>query len=84
MTNKAQNDLSERLEFLEIDQKTRGTLAELRPTIKDVLGGALDKFYAKISKTGKTAAHFRDGAHMNGAKSAQIGHWDKFASGNFD
>ena len=44
MTNKAQNDLSERLDFLEIDQKTRTTLAELRPSIKDVLGGALDKF----------------------------------------
>ena len=72
MSTKAQNDLSERLEFLEIDQKTRSTLAELRPSIKEVLGGALDKFYAKVTKTGKIAGHFRDGAHMNGAKSAQI------------
>ncbi|MFN7125467.1 MAG: methyl-accepting chemotaxis protein [Allorhizobium sp.] len=84
MSTKAQNDLSERLEFLEIDQKTRSTLAELRPSIKEVLGGALDKFYAKVTKTGKIAGHFRDGAHMNGAKSAQIGHWDKVAGGNLD
>jgi methyl-accepting chemotaxis protein len=84
MTMKAQNDLSERLDFLEIDQKTRSTLAELRPSIKEVLGGALDKFYAKVTKTGKIASHFRDGAHMNGAKNAQIGHWDKVAGGNFD
>lgn len=84
MTLKSQNDLSERLEFLEIDQKTRSTLAELRPSIRDVIGGALDKFYAKVARTGKTAAHFRDGAHMNGAKNAQIGHWDKVAGGNFD
>ena len=55
MSTKAQNDLSERLEFLEIDQKTRSTLAELRPSIKEVLGGALDKFYAKVTKTGKIA-----------------------------
>ena len=84
MTTKAQNDLSERLEFLEIDQKTRSNLAELRPSIRELMSGALDKFYAKVTKTGKIAGHFRDGAHMNGAKSAQIGHWDKVASGQFD
>ena len=84
MTTKAQNDLSERLEFLEIDQKTRSNLAELRPSIRELMSGALDNFYAKVTKTGKIAGHFRDGAHMNGAKSAQIGHWDKVASGQFD
>ena len=84
MNQKSNTDLSERLDFLEIDQKTRETLGELRPTIRDVIGPALDKFYAKVSKTGKIVGHFRDGAHMNGAKSAQIGHWDKVAGGNFD
>lgn len=84
MTSNTKTDLSERLEFLEIDQKTRTTLAELRPSIREILGGALDKFYAKVASTGKTSGHFRDGAHMNGAKTAQIGHWDKVAAGNFD
>ncbi|TPP09655.1 globin-coupled sensor protein [Rhizobium glycinendophyticum] len=84
MHQKSNTDLSERLDFLEIDQKTRETLGELRPTIHDVMGPALDKFYAKVSKTAKMAAFFRDSGHMNGAKKAQIGHWDKVANGNFD
>jgi methyl-accepting chemotaxis protein len=84
MTQKSNTDLSERLDFLEIDQKTRETLGELRPTIRDVMGPALDKFYAKVSRTGKMAGFFRDSGHMNGAKNAQIGHWEKVAKGSFD
>ncbi|MGL3608350.1 methyl-accepting chemotaxis protein [Rhizobium sp. G187] len=84
MTPKPNQDLAERLDFLEIDQSTRNTLSELRPTIRDVIGGALDKLYAKISRTPRIVGHFRDKGHMNGAKSAQVGHWDNVASGNFD
>jgi methyl-accepting chemotaxis protein len=84
MHQKSKTDLSERLDFLEIDQKTRETLGDLRPTIRDVIGPALDKFYAKVGKTTKIAGHFRDSGHMNGAKNAQIGHWEKVAKGSFD
>lgn len=84
MTEKNNADLAERLEFLEIDHRTRETLAELRPTIQSLLGDALDRFYAKVSSTPAIARFFRDKTHMNGAKSAQVGHWDKVAQGQFD
>ncbi|QLF69223.1 globin-coupled sensor protein [Peteryoungia desertarenae] len=84
MTQNVNDGLKERLDFLEIDENTRATLVEMRPSIRELLGSALDKFYAKVAGTKKTAAHFRDPSHMSGAKNAQIGHWDKVSSGAFD
>lgn len=84
MTQSVNENLAERLDFLEIDDKTRATLMEMRPSIRELIGSALDRFYAKVASTKKTAAHFRDKNHMSGAKSAQIGHWEKVSSGAFD
>lgn len=84
MIENTDNGLAERLEFLEIDQGTRQTLSELRPTIQSLMGGALDRFYTKVSSTKAIVSFFRDKAHMSGAKSAQVGHWDKVARGQFD
>jgi methyl-accepting chemotaxis protein len=84
MTQNPNADLTERLDFLEIDDKTRATLSELRPTINDTIGGALDKFYAKIGRTAKLAGFFSGKSHMASAKNAQMAHWDKLAKGGFD
>ncbi|TCL72226.1 globin-coupled sensor protein [Rhizobium sp. BK251] len=78
------NALKERLDFIEIDDEARRTLREMRPTLTGLIGGALDKFYAKISKTSSVASFFRDKTHMGGAKSRQEQHWSNLASGNFD
>ncbi|ATN32766.1 globin-coupled sensor protein [Rhizobium sp. ACO-34A] len=77
------DNLSERLAFLELDQKTCRTLSSLRPTLSEIIGGALDKFYAKIAATPKLKRFFSDKAHMDAAKNAQIGHWEKLSSGKF-
>ena len=48
MSAEADKSLKERLAFLEIDQETSRTLNSLRPTLGELLGGVLDKFYAKV------------------------------------
>ncbi|MBO3758826.1 globin-coupled sensor protein [Ciceribacter sp. L1K22] len=76
--------LSERLAFLDLDEKSCETLTELRPTLDTELGPVLDAFYAKVGAHPRLARFFRDGSHMAAAKNAQVGHWGKVASGRFD
>lgn len=61
------DNLSERLAFLELDQKTCSTLSSLRPTLAEIIGGALDKFYAKIAATPKLKRFFSDKAQIGRA-----------------
>jgi methyl-accepting chemotaxis protein len=80
----AASTLEQRLDFIEIDQATRDTLRELRPTLAGLLGGALDKLYAKMGRTPAIAHFFRDKAHMDGAKARQESHWGHLSNGEFD
>ncbi|WP_454847994.1 methyl-accepting chemotaxis protein [Rhizobium binxianense] len=76
--------LKQRLDFIELDDEARRTLRELRPTLSELIGGALDKFYAKIARTPAVAGFFADKAHMGHAKKRQEEHWAHLAGGNFD
>ena len=84
MSDEADKSLKERLAFLEIDQKTSKTLDSLRPTLGEILGGVLDKFYAKVASTPQIAHFFSGRDHMAAAKQAQITHWEKVSKGAFD
>ncbi|GEO83618.1 MULTISPECIES: globin-coupled sensor protein [Alphaproteobacteria] len=84
MSAEADKNLSERLAFLEIDQQTSKTLNSLRPTLGEILGGTLDKFYAKVGSTPQLARFFSSKEHMAGAKQAQMNHWDRVSKGTFD
>ncbi|RDJ15898.1 globin-coupled sensor protein [Rhizobium grahamii] len=76
--------LKQRLDFIELDDAARTALREMRPAISELLGGALDKFYAKLAKTSEVASFFADKAHMGHAKKRQEDHWANLAGGNFD
>ncbi len=76
--------LRQRLDFIEIDDATRETLRELRPTLSALLGGALDTLYAKMGRTPAISHFFRDKAHMDGAKARQESHWGHLSNGQFD
>ncbi|MEK1896791.1 MAG: globin-coupled sensor protein [Rhizobium sp.] len=76
--------LKQRLDFIELDDGARTALREMRPAISELLGGALDKFYAKLAKTSEVASFFADKAHMGQAKKRQEEHWANLAGGNFD
>ena len=78
------NDLSARLDFMEIGSGQRRLLAKMQGRIASLIDGALDRFYTKVKETPETAKFFRDGSHMTGAKRAQAAHWGRIASGKFD
>lgn len=52
--------LRQRLDFIELDEAARKSMRDLRPVISELIGGALDKFYAKIAKTPAVAGFFAD------------------------
>ncbi len=78
------DQVSSRLTFMEMGPKQQATVAAVRPLIQKIIGGALDRFYARVRQQPETAHFFRDTAHMDAAKSAQASHWLNIASGRFD
>jgi methyl-accepting chemotaxis protein len=62
----------------------RRRLAAIKPQVRAMIGGALDRFYSQASITPATSAFFRDGAHMQKAKAAQEAHWLHIADADFD
>lgn len=75
--------LHERLDFMGVDERMRAALRELRPSIADSIGPALDVFYKKASQTPATSRLFSDARHIEHAKSKQIEHWQVIAAAEF-
>jgi methyl-accepting chemotaxis protein len=76
--------LAERLAFVDFNREQRTVLVEMQSLIEQSIGGALDKFYCKARKEPQTAKFFADEAHLQHAKSHQVAHWKRIASGQFD
>ncbi|WP_292071094.1 methyl-accepting chemotaxis protein [Brevundimonas sp. UBA7534] len=58
--------------------------AALGALIREALPRALDAFYDRVRATPETRRFFRDETHVQGAKSAQVGHWDAIVAGRID
>jgi len=78
------SQLTERLDFLGLDSEQRQDLAALKTTIADTLSSSLDAFYKKARAVPETAKFFSSEAHIQHAKSMQVSHWTRIASGVFD
>ena len=76
--------LRQRLDFIELDEAARRSMRDLSPVISELIGAALDKFYAKIARTPAVSAFFADKNHVAHAKKRQQDHWAKLAGGAFD
>lgn len=76
-------DLQQRLDFMQVEDKTREALRQARPMVAQALPGALDAFYAQVRTIPEMAKHFRDDGHMGRAASSQQKHWDRICSGEF-
>lgn len=76
--------LAERLRFIELDQKRCESIRSIKAILDKELPVALDLFYGTIQKTPETRKFFKNTAHMDAAKGAQIGHWASISMGNFD
>ena len=77
------HDIARRLDYLGLDEAALKRLRTLKPFIEKELGPALDKFYTIVRKSPEVSGLFSNEAHINRAKTAQIGHWANIATGDF-
>jgi len=77
-------DWQKRLDYLGFTEIEKRRLADLGPTVNNVIPAALGHFYAHIQRTPEVARFFSDSAHMERAKVAQAGHWKEILSGRLD
>ncbi|MGH6806462.1 MAG: methyl-accepting chemotaxis protein [Ensifer adhaerens] len=77
-------DIAGRLNFMALDDAAKARLKALKPILEKELAPALDAFYARVKKTPETNRFFSSDAHINRAKSAQVGHWANIADANFN
>lgn len=75
--------LSERKQFLQIDERTTSAIRNLKPLIQRELPMVLDAFYQHVMAFPHTAAFFQAPGRVQGAKSRQLAHWDKISSADF-
>lgn len=77
-------DISDRLNFLQIDHETRAALKAFLPILTQHLEPALEAFYRHVAGTPVMAAMFKDPAMMRHAREKQFEHWVRLFSGTFD
>ena len=77
-------DITDRLSFMELDEKGRQQIRKLAPIIDRELPEGLARFYEKVRETPEVANFFADDTHIGKAKNAQIQHWAAIANGQFD
>ena len=82
MNAQAEN-LTERLRFMEFDDRARTVLRSLRPFLKDAISEALSGFYDQVRATPETRRFFSDDKLIDSAKHRQETHWDALASADF-
>lgn len=75
--------LKDRLGFMCMDEPARAALRGLKASIAELIGPALDVFYAKARTEPSTSRHFSDAKHMAAAKARQIAHWQVVAGADF-
>jgi len=78
------SELDKRLNFMEIDAKTRESLRSTSEAVRAAIGPALTHFYGKVAAEPETAKFFRNAQHMAHAKQKQEEHWNVILSGAFD
>ena len=83
IANKTES-LDERISFIKFDQREMDALIGAKPVIDAALDDVLSEFYSQVSAYETTISFFQDDAHMQGAKNAQITHWQSITNANFD
>ncbi len=78
------SNLANRMEFMQLDGKSRDRIRRLKPIIDRELPAGLDKFYQRLRQTPEVKRFFESDSHMARAKGAQIDHWSAISSGSFD
>ncbi len=83
-SNSSTEGLAERLAFIGITASELADLKQSGEILGDILGPALDAFYAKVGAQPQTADMFSSPAHVASAKARQVKHWHGIIDGKFD
>ena len=75
--------INDRLEFLQIDQKTKDDVKRLKPIVAAQMPVALARFYDHIKRYPETRKFFSSETMMKSARDRQISHWDIIVEGEF-
>lgn len=75
---------SHRLDFIDLNIGDRHALQKNAKTILNIIPGILDNFYCHVVQFPETKRFFRNDAHIEHAKTAQLRHWSIILSGEFD
>ncbi|MEQ1783893.1 MAG: protoglobin domain-containing protein, partial [Hyphomonadaceae bacterium] len=71
----SQDEISDRLGFLQLDKGATDALREIAPLVRDALPGVLTEFYTHISSWPQVSRLFSGEPMRNMAKNKQIEHW---------
>ena len=82
--NTTEQLLSERLSFMDIDDKTLANIRSLSSVFKQELPKVLDSFYRKMRAVPQVSRLFASEKHIEHAKEAQLRHWDEIISANYN
>lgn len=77
-------EVSENLDFLGLTADDQTLLADFHPTISARLPEIVGHFYEHLRRFPKLMKFFKDPAHLDSARRAQIKHWDYLLTGRFD
>jgi methyl-accepting chemotaxis protein len=75
--------LSQRLDFMQLDESARADIRGLQPVIARAIRPALDAFYAQVRAFPETRAFFSSDSHIDTAAGRQQQHWGIIASANY-
>ena len=76
--------ISERLNFLQIDETTRRSLQAFRPVLEQHVRPILERFYTHIRRHPALMAMFGSESRIDYATKAQAAHWLALFTGEFD
>jgi len=75
---------SKRMRFIGLDATQRSILSKNRDRVLNLMPPILSAFYEHVSDFEETRRFFRDPAHMEHAKNAQLKHWSIILEAEFD
>ena len=75
--------LSQRLDFMRLDQSARTDIRSLQPVIAKAIRPALDAFYAQVRAFPETRAFFSSDSHIETAAGRQQKHWGIITSADY-
>jgi methyl-accepting chemotaxis protein len=76
--------LAQRMHFIKLDEQGKAAIRSLKPLIDKELPAILDSFYIRIGEFPEVSRFFSDAGRAGQAKNAQLRHWARISSADFN